>query len=134
MSEPRVYAVARSAVAFVFAWHGLVPKLIFEDQGELQPLLDAGFDAETALTVVHVAGWMEITFAVLLVVLWRARWPLWVVVVGMVTVAIATALTSPQMFRAAFQPLTLNLCMGALAWIALAVDARSDGRPSGRSG
>ena len=118
-----MYSVARGTSAFVFAWHGLVPKLIFEDQGELQPLLDAGFDAETALTVVHVAGWAEIAFAVLLVVLWRARWPLRVVVVAMVAVAIALAITSPQMFRAAFQPLTLNLCTGALAWIALAVSA-----------
>jgi hypothetical protein len=126
MSSPRVYAVARAAVAIVFAWHGLVPKLLFEDEGELRPLLDVGFEREAALAVLRLAGWTEIAFAVLLVVLWRARWPLWVVVVGMVALTVTLSITSPGMFREAFQPLTLNLCTGALAWIALASGKRTD--------
>ena len=124
MSEPRVYTVARGTIAVVFAWHGVVPKLLFEDEGELRPLLDVGFEPEAALAVVRLAGWAEIAFAVLLVVLWSARWPLWVVVVGMVALTITLAVTSPAMFREAFQPLTLNLCTGALAWIALASGER----------
>jgi uncharacterized membrane protein YphA (DoxX/SURF4 family) len=118
------HAVARYTLAFVFAWHGIVPKLILEHRDEWQPFADAGVGEEAARSLVRAAGWAEIAFAALLVVLGRARWTLWLVVGLMPALTIALAVTSPWIFRAAFQPLTLNLCAGALAWIALRTDPR----------
>jgi uncharacterized membrane protein YphA (DoxX/SURF4 family) len=128
MRDPLLHAVARYALAFVFAWHGIVPKLILEHRDEVQPFVDAGLGEGAARSLVRAAGWAEIVLAGLLVVLGRARWTLWLVVGLMPALTIALAVTSPWIFRATFQPLTLNLCAGALAWIALRTDPR---RPAG---
>jgi uncharacterized membrane protein YphA (DoxX/SURF4 family) len=115
-----VYCVARLTVAFVFFYHGLIPKLIYSSPDELDMLRNLGVQPYRLLT--NVAGWMEIAFALLLIVWWRARWPLWLTIVGMVGATLSVAAGSPDYFHKAFDPLTLNLSVAALAACALAVE------------
>ena len=112
------YRIARCAVAAVWAWHGLVPKLLVEHPDEAAPLLVAGFDQELAWMLVHVAGWCELLLAALVLVFWRQRWPL-ALTAGLMLAAVAgIAATDPTMFLAAFNPLTLSLAVAALATVA----------------
>jgi hypothetical protein len=125
-----IHALARGTLAFVIFWHGLVPKLLFEHPDESRMLTDAGFDPALASRLVRYAGWAELAFALLLLVFWRARWPLWLVLAGTLIATTGIAVVSPQFLRATFDPLTLNACVAALCVIALlaARDAPSASR------
>jgi uncharacterized membrane protein YphA (DoxX/SURF4 family) len=108
-----VYFLTRVTIGLVVFYHGLVPKLWFRSPDELDMLRNLGVASFALLTA--VAGWMEIGFALLLIILWRARWPLWTTIAGMIVATASVALGSPSYFHKAFDPLTLNLSTAVLA-------------------
>lgn len=114
-----VYATARLAVAGVFLWHGLVPKLLFRHPDEAVMLTDGGVDAVTAQLGVTAAGLGEIALAVLLVVWWRSRVLLAGVIALMLAAIVLVGWFSPRFLVSAFNPVTLNGCVIALSTIAL---------------
>jgi uncharacterized membrane protein YphA (DoxX/SURF4 family) len=114
-----VYFLTRVTIALVFFYHGLVPKLWFRSADELDMLRNLGVASFALLT--PLAGWMEIGFALLLIILWRARWPLWITILGMIVATASVALGSPSYFHKAFDPLTLNLSVAVLAACGLVV-------------
>ncbi len=68
---------------------------------------------------VTFAGWVEILFALLLIVLWRRRWPLWLTLALMLVGIPVVAISAPTYLGAAFNPFTLNLAIAALAVICI---------------
>jgi hypothetical protein len=108
-----VYFLTRLTIAFVFFYHGLIPKLVYRSPDELDMVRNLGVSAFSLLTT--VAGCTEIGFALLLIFLWRARWPLWLTMAGMVIATLTVATGSPGYFHKAFDPLTLNLSVAVLA-------------------
>jgi hypothetical protein len=122
-----VHGLARVGVAAIFAWHGVVPKLLGPDAVERQMLADAGLAPESALRVLTGLGLAELVLAVALLVTWH-RAGLAVVALAFAVVATAlVAATSPAVLGAAFTPITLNLGLGLLAAIDLLT---LDGIPS----
>jgi hypothetical protein len=117
----QVHAVARLGVAFVFLWHGLVPKLIYRNPDEAVMLTDGGISAAAARMGVTVAGVGEVLLGVVLLLAWRVR-SLFLLVIGLMAFAtIGVALNSPRFLTHAFNPVTLNLSVAALAasgWVA----------------
>ncbi len=113
-----VYSVARLTVAFVWLYHGLVPKLLFHHPDELLPLLQGGMSADAALAVVNVAGILEVILAVALLGWWRSRRLLLLTIALMVFALVVVALTAPELLVAAFNLVTLNLSMIALSAVA----------------
>lgn len=116
--ENRVYAIARVTVAFTWIWHGLVPKLVAQDPVEASPLLGLGFDRETAWGIVTATGVGEIIFGLLILILWRQRWPLLLTIIAMTGLLFGVFATSPELLLGAFNPVTLNLAVIALSAIA----------------
>jgi DoxX-like family len=116
-----VYAVARSTVAFTWLYQGLVPKLLRHDVIELDLLSRLGAPKFQLITALTVAGWIEIVFALLVVVLWRDRWPLWLTFGFMLISTVVVAISAPDFMGAAFNPLTLNAAIAALSAISLIV-------------
>jgi hypothetical protein len=114
-----VYFVARVAIAAVFVWHGLVPKLLLRHPDEAVILTDAGVSAAAAQLAVLAGGVGEVLLGALLLVLWRARVLLVIVIAVMIAAVVAVAYSSPRFVGAAFNPVTLNGCVIALAIIAL---------------
>ncbi|HXS12478.1 MAG TPA: DoxX-like family protein [Acidobacteriaceae bacterium] len=113
-----VYALARTTVALVWLWHGLVPKVIARDAAERLMLQQAGLPASLMAPV----GFAEIAFGIVVLFAWRRRWPLVATVAAMLLALLAVGLRSPQFVLAAFNPVTLNLSVIALcvvAWIAM---------------
>ena len=115
-----VYAVARVAIASVWIWHGLVPKLLFQAIDERRMLAEAGLP----IAVLPWFGWAEILFGIAMVVGWRWRWMFGVNIVLMVAALLSVALRSPEYLTAAFNPVTLNICMIALAIVGWVVAKR----------
>ncbi len=113
-----VYALARGAVSFVWLWHGLVPKVIARDAAERLMLQQAGLPANLIVPI----GLAEIAFGVVVLFAWHSRWPLVATIAAMLLALLTVGLRSPQFVSAAFNPVTLNICVIVLcvvAWIAM---------------
>ena len=114
-----IYSIARGTVAFTWFYHGLFPKLLYHDAVEMDLLSRVGTPASRLVMAVTVTGWAEILFALLLLVLWQHKWPLWLTVVMMLLGIPVVAASAPAYLGAAFNPVTLNLGLAALSAIAI---------------
>lgn len=109
-----IYTLSRCAVALIFFYHGLVPKILFGDPSEVEmnQTLMPWADEKMALVGSGVA---ELIFAVLLVVFFRIRWFNYLIV-GFGTGALLTIVVMlPHMLTAAFNPFSTNVGIVALA-------------------
>jgi uncharacterized membrane protein YphA (DoxX/SURF4 family) len=125
-----IYGLARLAVSLIWLYQGLVPKLLYHNSDEVRMLHDAGVNSAHLASWTSLLGWLEVGFAVLLILFWKARWPLWCTVLAMLAASSAVAINSPAYLTAAFNPLTLNLAVGVLAVMGLLV---SEGIPTARN-
>ena len=110
-----ISSLARLTIAFIWFYHGLVPKLLYRSPDELGMLSLAGIPASSVLSLTLLAGWLEICFALLFLVFWKARWPLWLTMIAMVAATLGVGITSPAYLHKAFDPLTFNLAVAVLA-------------------
>lgn len=117
-SRAIVYSLSRATTAFIWFYHGLVPKLLYHDRSELD-LIGKFTPPNFLRTAATFAGVLEMAFAFLLILLWRQTWLLWVTIVFMLAGIPIVALTAPEYLHAAFNPVTLNISLAAFAAIAL---------------
>lgn len=113
------YAASRLTIAFVWFYHGLVPKLINPNPDELKMLRGAGIASSELHRALSLLGYTEISFALILLIFWTSRWPLWFTITAMFLATLGVAITSPNYLTGAFNPLTLNLAVAALAVVGL---------------
>jgi uncharacterized membrane protein YphA (DoxX/SURF4 family) len=113
-----IYAVSRGTMAFIWFYHGLVPKLLCHDRIELD-LLSRIAPPQNLHVAATLAGVVEVCFALLLLLLWRHRWPLWLTFVLMLAGIPIVAVSAPEYLTAAFNPVTLNISLAAFALIAI---------------
>lgn len=102
-----IHGIARFSIAFIWAWQGLMPKLLFTSADEKSMLLATGL----SLSMLPVVGITELCFAVFGLVTWRWRAYFLLNVVAMISSLAIVALRSPQYLVAAFNPVTLNVLM-----------------------
>ena len=118
-SDSLAVLICRVSVAFVWFYHGLVPKLLGPHVDETAMNLALGVSENTAWTVSMAAGVIELLIAACVLIFYRARWPLLITLAAMPTLLIYTTLFIPQLNLAAFNPVTTNVSAFALAWVAL---------------
>jgi hypothetical protein len=116
------HLVARLAVALVWIYQGIVPKLIAHHADELRMLYDAGISRDVGRPLLTAIGWAELVLGLTLMAFWQTRWPLWLTLALMPIAAFGVICATPSFVIAPFNPMTLNLCVFALAVIALVED------------
>jgi DoxX-like family len=114
-----VYALSRGTMAFIWFYHGLVPKLLYHDRAELDLLSRIGTAPQHLHAAATLAGVVEVLFAFLLIIFWRQSWLLWVTLVLMLAGIPVVAVSAPEYLSAAFNPVTLNMSLAVFAAIAL---------------
>jgi DoxX-like family len=114
-----VYALARGTTAFIWFYHGLVPKLLYHDRAELDLISRIGTAPQHLHAAATLAGVVEVLFAFLLIIFWRRSWLLWLTLVLMLVGIPVVAVTAPEYLSAAFNPVTLNTSLAVFAAIAL---------------
>lgn len=120
MRRCAAHAITRLALAFIWLYQGLVPKLIFpEASGELETIRRVGLFEGREPLVLHFAAAVEIIMGLATVMFWRVRGLLTLQIVLLVLLGIAAAAGSPRLFTGQFNPATLTLAMVALALIGL---------------
>ena len=114
-----IHAAARTASVFVFAYQGLVPKLLQHHADEIAMLRDAGIPEAAVVPALVTLGGAELLLALCMVVFWRRRWPAGLSLVLMVIATISVAAMSPRFLSGAFNPVSLNVAVAFLAVIDL---------------
>jgi uncharacterized membrane protein YphA (DoxX/SURF4 family) len=112
-----IHSVVRFTLAFIWIWHGLIPKLIFSHLDERMMLAQAGIP----LRALPLIGALEIAFGIGVLLTWNARWVLLLNALLMVAATLTVAMRSPVYLEAAFNPVTLNVAVIALCvagWLA----------------
>ncbi|HYN88745.1 MAG TPA: DoxX-like family protein, partial [Ardenticatenaceae bacterium] len=124
LRQSLVHALARTGIASVWLYQGLVPKLLYRHQDERAMLRDAGVPESVAPVVLRLVGWGEVALGVLFLLAWRSRW-LFLANVGLMLAAVlAVARNSRRFLPAAFNPVTLNLAMIVLSLVGFISGAR----------
>lgn len=106
-----IHAVSRIAVAFTWLWQGLMPKLLFPSADEKLMMTAAGLSP----SLLPLIGWIEVFFGFMTVILWRQRWILMIQPFLMIAALLPVVWTAREYTVAAFNPVTLNTGMAALA-------------------
>ena len=132
MTEARLAQIAwlaRLALALVFIWHGLAPKILWLSPDEVamitaHHLPDHPLFAPQVIAI--IGGVAEILLGILLLTVRRYRWPLLVAGAVLLMLLLDVALLSPHLLIQAFNPLSTNLAalaLCAVAWLAEAPSA-----------
>jgi hypothetical protein len=109
-----IHWIGRGALAFVWLYHGIVPKLL-APAGEIDLAARTGVPVSVAPAFVLAAALLEIALGLGLIVVRDPR-PL-LVLSGVLAVglALATGVRIPELIAAPFQPITLGVAMAGLA-------------------
>lgn len=114
--------ICRAAIAFVWIYQGLVPKLLGPHEDEMAMNLALGISPLHATYVAYAAGVAEIALGVAILMLRRSRWPLWLTIIAMPALLAYAAWADVGLLVAAFNPTTINVSVAALAAVALLLD------------
>lgn len=115
------FAISRIALALVWIYQGLVPKLIFKHPDEMAMLAASGISIELAGNLLLLLGAAEVLFGLILLVWWQDRKLLWLNIYLLVIALGLVVIKSPGYLVAAFNPVALTLSMIALSASALAL-------------
>lgn len=121
MRQFLVHLIARVALAAIFAYQGLVPKLLARHLDEIVMLRDAGVSPDVSNVALNALGVSELALAAALLVAWGRRWPALVCLAAMPVATAVVGIHSPRFFEAAFNPFSLNVAVASLAAIDLLV-------------
>lgn len=109
-----IHAVARLTLALIWIYQGAVPKLLLADAIELEQLRRFSLFWGWEKIALQCLGWMEITFGLLMVLLWRKRSLFLINMLILGGLIAGASASSPSVLWAAFNPLTLTLGMISL--------------------
>ena len=113
----QVHALARVAIALVWLWHGLVPKLLLHNPDELRMLAEAGLPAGFVVWF----GGLELVAGVAMLLSWERRSAFALNAGVMVLALVGVMVKSPEYVGAAFNPVTLNglmIACSVIGWMA----------------
>jgi hypothetical protein len=114
-----IHALAAATVAFAWIWHGVVPKLAGPHPDELAMLFEAGVSGAWLRPVTQILGAAELAFGLAFLPLARRRWPWRLTIALMAAATVGVLVNSPDRAMAAFNPVTFNALLAALAAIGL---------------
>ncbi|CAN5591547.1 DoxX-like family protein [soil metagenome] len=110
------HLIARSSLALAWFYHGLVPKLLYPGTGEGELTAFAGIPKGWVGSFITGLGLIECLFGLALLLMWRTRWLLIVQIPILLLIPLGL-IAHPEVFTRPFTPVTLNLCMAALAFL-----------------
>lgn len=114
-----IHVATHLALAFIWLYQGLVPKLLFPDSGEVEILRASGFFRGNEEMVLVLVGLVEILFGVLFLLPRLRRWLHYLNMLGLVLLGLGGILSQPSLLVQPFNPLTLTVAMIALSIVAL---------------
>jgi hypothetical protein len=115
-----VFATTQLALAAIWMYQGLVPKLLFPDSGELEILRAAHIFGGAEPAILAAIGVGEIIFGLLFFLPLPGKRLHYLNILALLILGAGAFLSQPELFIAPFNPVTLTLAMIALSLISLA--------------
>lgn len=108
-------AASRIGLSAIWLWHGIVPKLVFPETGELDLVRGAHMFPGNEAAVVKTIGLLEVAFAIALLVFHRSKAILWLMIVALIGLLVAAAGSRPSILAGPFSPVSLTIAMITVA-------------------
>lgn len=109
--------IARFTLAFIFVYHGLMPKLLFLSATELALNTAHGVPLPVAHQVAVLGGVAEVVLGLLMACLPRQIWPVKIAMLLLLVLLCDVAFFMPHLLVEAFNPVSINvagLALGAI--------------------
>ncbi len=117
----RIEWICRLSLAALWAYQGLVPKLLGPHPQELALAAAAGLPTEALVMASQLSGVIELLFALALLVFRRAAWPYAVSTAAVLGLFLFVAVAAPEYLGTPFNAVAVNgawLVLGLVGWIA----------------
>ncbi len=114
----RTIRIAHIVLFMVWFYHGLIPKIIFSDTGELEMLKLSGIFNGIEKMVLTSIGIAEIIFAFFILFV-RRKFVHYLNIIALFVLAVGAGITDPASYTMPFNPFSLNLSLIAISAIAL---------------
>lgn len=114
-----IHWIARLSLVMIWLYHGIVPKLLFKDSGELAILQGIPFLGSHAAALLSWIGLLEIFWALALLGLGDKRWMQLLNIVVLIFLLAGACLGQAEILVAPFNPITTSLGMIALSLVAI---------------
>ena len=121
----RVHLASRVTLAFVFIYHGLVPKLLSLSEIEVK-LTEAHHFTYPATLISTVAGTAEVFLGLAIFLLKKSLIPIHIANIILIALLIDVAIVMPKLLFEAFNPVTTNLVCIVLGYIIIITQKNSD--------
>lgn len=120
-SKRRLFShiILQGALAAIWIYQGLVPKLLFPDSGELLILRAAGISSVQAPLILAAVGWGEILFGVLFLLSYLGKYLHYLNIVALLGLLAGAWFSQQALLLAPFNPISLTLAMIALSLVSL---------------
>lgn len=118
--------IIHMSLATLWIYQGLVPKILFQANDEIQIWRMQGFNPNTAMHLMQYSGVMEILFGCLFLCGYKSRLLHRLNILGMLGLSLLILWIYPQYFMQAFNPFVMNVAMAALSLTALTLIQQRD--------
>jgi hypothetical protein len=116
-----IYWVANITIALTWIYHGIVPKLLYMETGELPMVMESGMFGGNEAAVVYVVGVLEIIFGMLFLFLGRWKIMHWLNIGSLLALGIAACVIRNDIYTYPFNPATTAFGVMGLSVIVLAI-------------
>ena len=106
-------------LAVLWIYQGIVPKLIYHAADEQRLWQMNGFEEMIMLFMIEIAGYAEIIFGALLLILRQSKILHILNILAMCGLGLLIIVTDIQYFQQAFNPFVMNVAMAMLSIVAL---------------
>lgn len=119
-----VNIVSRAALAFVFFYHGLVPKILFLNAVEIS--LNSAHQVGISPTAIALTGGiLEIVLGLLIIGLTKTLVPVYIAITMLFVLLIDVAIVMPQLLVEAFNPVTINVVSIVMGYFVIITQKKS---------
>lgn len=119
VSRSLIFLLCSFVLAFTWIYQGLVPKLLFQDSGELALFMATGWFQGNESLILYILGSAQVLVGIGFLFWSDRRWLHYLSIVALLGLGIGSLIQTTSIYAAPFNPATLTIAMVALSLIIL---------------
>jgi hypothetical protein len=116
-----IIRVANITIAATWIYHGLIPKLLHMETGELSMITSCGMFNGVEREMVYALGIAEIIFGLMMLFFGKFRLVHWLSIAGLLLLAIGAVISKPGIYIEPFNPATTEFGVIGLSVVVLII-------------
>lgn len=121
----QIHRLSRVSLAFVFIYHGLIPKILWLSKLELA-MVNAHGVGLLSPAISRIGGVLEIILGISILALKKSLMPVYLSVALLTALLLDVSLTMPSLLIEAFNPVTINLVSLVMAYFIIITQPAQD--------